>query len=138
MMERTVKTRIDSLFKRTLDSLRLAQIVIALSVLLFNSVCLAADLTNESLAGTWNFTHMVLDGDVDNPRPANVIMEFFADGQIVNKYGQGKVTPAEYRIDVDSIIYSDKNGEQRWQVVEYSEGKLHVNNSGAEMFFERQ
>lgn len=137
-MEITVKTRINSSFKRTLGTLRLAQIVIALAVLLFSSVCLAADLSNESLAGTWNFTHMVLDGDVDNPRPANVIMEFSADGQIVNKYGQGKVTPAEYRIDGDTIIYSDKNGEQRWQVVEYSERKMHVNNSGAEMFFERQ
>ena len=138
MIQRSVETRVDSPFKRTLDSLRLAQIVIALSVLLLNSVCLAADLSNESLAGTWNFTHMILDGDVDNPRPANVIMEFSADGQIVNKYGQDKVTPAEYRIDGDTIIYSDKNGEQRWQVVEYSEGKMHVNNSGAEMFFERQ
>jgi len=58
VMEITVKTRINSSFKRTLGTLRLAQIVIALAVLLFSSVCLAADLSNESLAGTWNFTPM--------------------------------------------------------------------------------
>ncbi len=96
-----------------------------------------ADLSSDSLTGKWNFTHMILDDE--SIRPVNRLMEFLPEGAIIN-YDQSGVenSRASYVIKPGVIIYTDKRGEQLWEVILFEEDKLHVNHYGADMFFEKQ
>lgn len=108
-----------------------------LTVLFFSASLLAADLTPANLSGKWVFTHMILDGTYE--RKVNLPMEFAADGVVINygKSGEEK-SRASYRIQGGNILYKDKHGEQKWKVLEFNKQILHVNHSGALMYFKRQ
>jgi hypothetical protein len=107
-----------------------------LAILVFPVYALAAELTNDSLAGKWIFTHMILDGESE--RPVNRLMQFEPGGAVLNYDAAGKEkSRAAFVIETGVIVYTDERGAQRWKVVEFSADSLHVNHSGAEMFFRR-
>ena len=98
---------------------------------------MAADVTPQSLSGKWLFTHMKLDGTIE--RKVNRIMEFKSDGVVINYDAVGKESSrATYKIKEGLIVYSDQRGDQKWKVKKFSKEDLHVDHSGAEMFFKRQ
>ena len=109
----------------------------ALIFLLYPGFLPAADISVETLTGKWTFTHMLLDGETK--RPVNLLMEFLADGQVINYDRAGKEkSRATYTVENAEILYSDKRGKQAWKVLEFDGQTLHVDHQGAEMFFERQ
>lgn len=106
-------------------------------LVLFPLTSLSAQLTEDSLAGKWIFTHMILDGESE--RSVNRIMAFLPDGNIVNYDKSGKKeSRASYAVEPNAIIYSDERGDQTWKVKTYDGNNLHVNHLGADMFFEKQ
>ena len=97
----------------------------------------AAELSPQSLSGKWLFTHMKLDGATE--RKVNRLMEFKSDGVVINYDAAGKESSrASYKISEGVIVYSDQRGDQKWKVKAFGKENLHVDNSGAEMFFKRQ
>ena len=112
--------------------------IFSLLIFLFASICYGTDLTKGSLAGKWIFKYMILDGDIKNKSPVNLTMEFLSDGQVINYSHAGEKTFAKYKIDGSTIIYTDKRGKQNWKLKSFSGNKLHVDHSGAEMFFDRK
>ena len=105
--------------------------------MLLSTFVSAEELSGDSLAGKWMFTHMVLDGG--SPRTVNQLMEFQSDGAIINYDPAGNEhSRASYTLQSGSIIYTDQRGEQTWKLVEYGGDSLHVDHRGAEMFFTRQ
>jgi len=105
--------------------------------LLMSVSALAAGVTGDTLAGNWVFTHMILDGEQE--RPVNQPVEFTAGGEAVFYDAPGlEFSRGVFTIENGVIIYTDKRGEQRWQVIAFTGDNLHVDHAGAEMFFERE
>jgi hypothetical protein len=111
---------------------------LALIIIFFPALVSADELTSDALVGNWLFTHMILDGE--SQRAVNMLMEFLPNGEVINYIDASgnELNRASYEITPESIIYTDENGVQTWQVVELSNNNLHVDNSGAEMFFTKQ
>jgi hypothetical protein len=113
--------------------------IVAVLFLMMTStaLCIAAELSSDSLEGKWMFTHILMEGSKE--MKVNRQMEFLSDGMIVNYDAAGnEESRATYEITGDWIIYIDGNGKQKWKVVSFKENALHVDHRGAEMFFERQ
>ena len=116
----------------------LSSIVATLFLMMTSStLCIASGLSSESLEGKWIFTHILMEGSKE--MKVNRQIEFLSDGLVVN-YGVAgnEESRATYEVTGDRIIYIDGNGKQIWKVVSFKENALHVDHSGAEMFFERQ
>lgn len=97
----------------------------------------ATDLSNVTISGKWIFTHMLLDGETH--MDVNRLVEFTQGGEAVwYDAGGNKKSLGNYTINAGVIDYVDDNGPQNWKVVEFGEGRLHVDHKGAEMFFQRQ
>ena len=97
----------------------------------------AEELSAEALHGKWLYTHILMDGTREIQ--VNYLTEFFPDGSVAYFDGAGvEKDRGRYVVSGDAIIYTDEKGEQVWKLVSLSEGKLHVDHRGAEMFFERQ
>lgn len=80
---------------------------------------------------------MILEDE--EPRSVNVVMDFRPDGKVVNYNSSGEETDvATYELKQGSIVYSDKNGKQKWKLKKFGNGKLVVDHLGAQMFFEKQ
>jgi len=98
-------------------------------------MALSLDLSNSSLAGKWHFKRIVTE---DYETPLSIQMEFKQDGTVISYAPNGKeIDRGSYKIENGYIIYTDKNGEQPWEVKMITEDRLHVDHRGAEMFFER-
>ena len=96
---------------------------------------LSFDLTNSLLVGKWRFVRIVAE---DYEKPVKITMEFQQDGTVINYAHTGQeFSRGVYQIEGDSIVYTDKNGDQNWVVKSITANSLHVDNRGAEMFFER-
>ena len=110
----------------------------ALILIIFPVFVSAEDLTSDTLVGKWLFTHMILDGD--SQRAVNKLMEFLPNGVVINYIDAAgnEQSRASYEIQPGAIIYTDKRGVQTWKIVEFSRNNLHVDNYGAEMFFDKQ
>ena len=93
------------------------------------------DLSINTLAGKWQFKRIVTE---EYETSVNIQMEFEPDGTVINYAPNGQeIGRGSYKIEGGYIIYTDKNGEQPWEVKAISEDRLHVDHRGAEMFFER-
>jgi hypothetical protein len=111
---------------------------LALIIIFFPAFVCAEELTHDALVGKWLFTHMILDGS--SQRPVNQLMEFLPNGVVINYIDAAgdELSRGSYEVEPGKVIYVDKHGTQTWKVVEFNNTMLHVNNSGAEMFFDRQ
>ena len=93
------------------------------------------DLSESMLAGKWQFKRIVTE---DYETPVKMQMEFKQDGTVISYAPNGQeIDRGSYRISGGYIIYTDKNGEQHWEVKTITENELHVDHRGAEMFFEK-
>ena len=99
------------------------------------AIAFSLDLSNSSLAGKWQFKRIVTE---EYETSVNIQMEFKPDGTVINYAPNGQeISRGSYKIEGGYIIYTDKNGEQPWEVKTIAEDRLHVDHRGAEMFFER-
>ena len=99
------------------------------------AIAFSLDLSNSSLAGKWQFKRIVTE---EYETSVNIQMEFKPDGTVINYAHTGQeFSRGLYQIEGDSIVYTDKNGDQNWVVKSITANSLHVDNRGAEMFFER-
>jgi len=101
------------------------------------SNCPADDFTRENIAGTWTFTHMLIDGGSEYKLNEKVV--FGTDGSYQQYLPSGDLRgSATWEISGDTLIYNDDRGKQKWKLVSFEDGKLHVDHRGGEMFFERR
>lgn len=97
----------------------------------------AAAPTKKQLTGTWHFVAWAEKAANGHARTLNIRMDFNLDGT-VESYRADGIMKASWRIDGDSIVYTDANGEQRWSVIEFVPGKrMMVEQAGAVLTFER-
>ena len=107
-----------------------------LLLMLLAVVSHGADLSNDTLSGTWMFTHMILDGE--RTVPVKRRMDFLPSGALINYDRKGEEhSRATYVIEGGVIKYSDKRGSQTWKVKQFDGDALIVDHAGAEMFFSR-
>ena len=104
--------------------------------IIFPVSAFAANLTVDAITGKWLFTRIVME---DREIPVNRFVEFRPDGTAVMYVSKGvNETDASFRIEENTIIYTDGKGAQNWVVVALEENVLHVDHQGAQMFFEKQ
>lgn len=98
---------------------------------------MALELSRETLAGKWLFTHMILEEGRESK--VNRVMEFSPLGIITNYGTDGTVqSQASYKIHHGDIMYIDRHGLQTWKIENYTNDELKVDHGGAKMFFTRQ
>lgn len=111
-------------------------IIILLAMASLVSTGMAAELSVKSLQGDWIFTHIIMDGE--RKIKVNRKTQFLADGTAVNYDAGGyEKSRHSYRVEGNSIIYTDDKGEQNWKLVAFDGDSLHIDHRGAEMFFKR-
>lgn len=111
---------------------------IILSLLLLTAIPgFAAELTAESLAGKWLYTHILMEEGREIP--VNFPTTFEPNGTVVYFSPTGaEFSRGTFEISEGSILYEDEKGPQEWKVIAYDGDSLHVDHRGAAMFFERQ
>ena len=101
------------------------------------STCLADEFIKENVTGTWLFTHMIMDGGSEVKLNEKVV--FGDDGSYTQYLPTGDLRGrGTWEISGDTLNYNDQRGKQKWKLVSFEDGKLHVDHKGGEMFFERQ
>ncbi len=107
-------------------------------ILLFlTSICLSVQISQNNLVGKWTFVYWMEDGDETSKRDINLVMDFKDDGTVVTEMGK-KTGNANYKVEGETIIYSDKRGKQVWKVISSVPGKsFKVNHKGALMYFQK-
>jgi len=105
--------------------------------LFFTSICLSIQISQSELVGQWTFIYWMEDGDETSKRDINIIMDFKDDGTVNTNMGN-KTEAANYKVDGNTIIYSDKRGKQVWKIISFEPGKsFKVNHKGAMMYFQK-
>lgn len=106
-------------------------------LLSLTSICLGLQITQSELVGQWTFVYWMEDGDETSKRDINLVMDFKDDGTIITKMGD-KTESANYKVEGETIIYSDKRGKQVWKIISFEPGNsLKVNHKGAIMYFQK-
>ena len=112
-------------------------LLITTFIILNLSVFLSAQITKTDLIGKWTFVYWMEQGDESSKRDINILMEFKDDGSIVT-YKGNKTEEANYKIEGEKIIYSDKRGSQVWEIISFEPGSSFlVNHKGANMYFQK-
>jgi len=106
-------------------------------LLSFTSICFSAQISQNDLLGEWTFVYWMEEGDETSKRDINIIMDFQKDGSVITKMGN-KTESAKYKVEGETILYTDKRGQQVWKIISFDPGKsFKVNHKGAEMYFSK-
>jgi len=97
----------------------------------------ALAISPEDITGVWDYESYAEIERPDNKIPVGAKMDFHGDGTLVMTLSTG-TAEATYRLEGDTIVYSDANGEQVWHVRSYEPGEMFVvEYQRALMFFRK-
>ena len=106
-------------------------------LLSLTSICLSVQISQIDLLGEWTFVYWMEDGDETSKRDINIIMDFQKDGTVITKMSN-TTESAKFKVEGETILYTDKRGQQVWKIISFEPGKsFKVNHKGAIMYFKK-